>query len=70
MKNLPSKTIFQGTTACDPGKVAALKIKIATGEYRINPQDIAEKLMATDVFFGMYKTISLSRTWHLKPRSF
>ena len=62
-------TIFQGTAACDPGKIAAIKIKIAAGEYRINPQDIAEKLMATDVFFSMYKNFSLSRTWHLKPGS-
>jgi hypothetical protein len=69
MKKLPPKTLFQGISASDPGKVAALKMKIATGEYRINPQHIAEKLMATDVFFNMYKT-SLSRPWHLKTRSF
>jgi hypothetical protein len=70
MKKPPTKTVFQGKSASDPGKVAALKVKIATGEYRINPQDIAEKLMVTDAFFSMYKTLTLSRSWHLKPRSF
>jgi hypothetical protein len=61
MKRLPPKTVFQDIPASDPGKVAALKIKIAAGEYRINPQHIAEKLMATDVFFNMYRSFRLSR---------
>ncbi len=70
MKNPPAKTVFQNIAISDSSKIEALKMKIATGEYRINPQDIAEKLMATDAFFSMYKTFTLSRSWHFKPRSF
>jgi hypothetical protein len=70
MKKLPSKTVFQVKSVSDPRKVAALKVKIAAGEYRVNPHDIAEKLLATDAFFNMYKTFTQSRSWHLKPRSF
>jgi hypothetical protein len=70
MKKLPSKTLFQGIAAGDPVKVASLKMKIAAGEYRIDPQDIAEKLMATDAFFSIYKSFTLSRSWHFKPGSF
>jgi hypothetical protein len=70
MKKPPSKIVFQDTRPGNTGKVEALKIKIAAGEYHMNPHNIAEKLMATGVFFNLYKTPALPRAWLLKPRSF
>jgi hypothetical protein len=50
-------------------KIETLKIKIAAGEYRINPQNIAEKLMLKGGFFcNAYN--SPARSWLFKPGSF
>jgi hypothetical protein len=70
MKKLPPKILFQDIAPDHKGKVETLKIKIAAGEYRINPYNIAEKLMTTNRLFKIYKHNSPPRPWLFKPRSF
>lgn len=71
MKKLPLKTAFQDPPSNEGGKIETLKTKIASGEYRINPHNIAEKLMASSRFF-MYTRHSRARTRSclFKPGSF
>jgi hypothetical protein len=69
MNKLPSQTVFQRMSLNQDSKIETLKIKIAAGEYRINPQNIAEKLMLKGGFFcNAYN--SPARSWLFKPGSF
>ncbi|HEX5054983.1 MAG TPA: flagellar biosynthesis anti-sigma factor FlgM [Gammaproteobacteria bacterium] len=68
MKKLLPKIVFQN--APTRRKIETLKMKIAAGEYHIDPQNIAEKLMATGMFFNPRKTDSPARPWLFKPGSF
>jgi hypothetical protein len=68
MKRLLPKIVFQDVPA--KRKIETLKKKIAAGEYHIDPQNIAEKLMATGMFFNPRKTGSPAPPWLFKPGSF
>jgi hypothetical protein len=69
MNKLPPQTVFQHTSLNQKRKIETLKIKVAAGEYRINPQNIAEKLMLKGGFFiNAYS--SPARSWLFKPGSF
>ena len=59
MKKQP-KTVLQDACQDHRKKIDALKTRIAAGEYRIDPHNIAEKLMATG-FFKMYTSNSPHR---------
>lgn len=70
MKKMPPKTVFQDIPTDQKRKLEVLKMKIAAGEYLMDPHNIAEKLIATGLFFNRYKTISQRRSGLFKPRSF
>jgi hypothetical protein len=53
-KPLP-KIMFQDIPPEHREKVERLKTQIATGEYQPDPQNLAEKLMASGIFFNLYK---------------
>lgn len=63
MKKIPPKTLFQDIPIGNKQKIELLKLKIAAGEYCIDPHNIAEKLIATGLFFNMSRTDSSRRSW-------
>lgn len=65
MKKLPPKTLFQDIPSGNKQKIESLKLKIAAGEYSMNPRNIAEKLIASGLFFNMSRPGSLHRSWLL-----
>jgi anti-sigma28 factor (negative regulator of flagellin synthesis) len=61
MKKTP-ETVFQNALQKQESKVETLKTRIAAGEYRIDPHNIAEKLMARE-FFKIYRHNSPGSVW-------